>query len=75
MTRGKAIVIMRARKRWLEAVPELATHQHDVLLNYRQPYVSAGNMQPGAFERLTATLLRQRQAAPPPAAARLDDDD
>lgn len=72
MTRGKAIVIMRARKRWLDAVPELKHYPYYELRSSRAVYVSAGNMEPGAFAQLTETLLCQRQAARPPAAARLE---
>lgn len=56
MTRGKSIVIMRARRRWLEAVPELIHYPHDELCNPQAVYLSAGNMKPGAFARLTDTI-------------------
>lgn len=64
VTRGKAIVIMRARRRWLEAVPELTRYPYYELRNPQAVYVSAGNMQPGAFDQLTATLRARADDLP-----------
>ena len=54
--RGAAIVLLRSRRLWLEAVPELAQMPYIELKAPRNMSVSPGNMRPGAFETLCRRL-------------------
>jgi hypothetical protein len=54
--RGATIVLLRSRKLWLEAVPELARMPYIELNAPRNMSVSPGNMPPGAFETLCQRL-------------------
>jgi hypothetical protein len=57
VARRVTVVIMRSRKLWYGAVPELVGYPCHELTNPRVGYVSAGNMAPGAFSRLVDALL------------------
>lgn len=52
----KNIVIMRSKKLWLEAVPELETYPFIELKNYRMPYLTERNTKNGNFQRLIEAL-------------------
>jgi hypothetical protein len=53
---GKEIVIMRSRRLWLDAVPDLAAYPYLEVRNPRGPYLSERNLPPGGFERLCKAL-------------------
>ena len=52
----KTIVVMRSKKLWLKAVPELETCPYLELKNYRRPFLSEGNMNKEDFEVLIKSL-------------------
>lgn len=54
--RGAAIVVLRSRKLWFEAIPELAQTRYIELNAPRNMSVSPGNMPAGAFESLCQRL-------------------
>ncbi len=55
---GKAIVVMRSERVWLESVPELRESRYIRLSNHQNPYFSRAQMSPEAFGRLTTALKR-----------------
>lgn len=56
MAAGKEIVIMRSRRRWLEAIPELAHYQCIEVKIPRAPYLTPNNLPEGCFDRLVRAL-------------------
>jgi hypothetical protein len=54
---GKEIVVMRSRKLWLDAVPELESYPYIEVRNPRSPYLSERNLPEGGFARLCRALL------------------
>lgn len=52
----KIIVIMRSKKLWLKAVPELENYPYIELKNYRRPFISRRNMKDGNFERIVSAI-------------------
>lgn len=52
----KTIVIMRSKKLWFRAVPELMACPYMELKNYRRPFLSSGNMAAGDYEKLIESL-------------------
>lgn len=54
--RKKVIVIMRSKKLWFEAVPELKSYPFIELKNYRMPYLTARNTKNGDFRKLIKAL-------------------
>ena len=62
MRLNKTIVIMRARSKWLDAVPELTQYEYLELRNPQRVYVSPRNVDKknnvGLFAEIVHTLLR-----------------
>lgn len=52
----KTIVIMRSKKLWIKAVPELENYPYVELKNYRRPFLTERNMGRENFERLVESL-------------------
>lgn len=52
----KTIIIMRSKKLWLEAVPELKTYPFIELKNYRMPYLTEKNVKNGNFQEIIDAL-------------------
>ena len=52
----KTIVVMRSKKLWTKAVPELEAYPYIELKNYRRPFLSERNMGEENFERLIESL-------------------
>lgn len=52
----KTIVIMRSKKLWIRAVPELEDYPCIELKNYRRPFLSERNMGKENFEKLIESL-------------------
>jgi len=52
----KTIVIMRSKKLWFKAVPELKTYPFIELKNYRMPYFTERNTKNGDFQRIIEAL-------------------
>jgi len=60
---GKMIIILRSKKHWLKAVPELIAHKkrRKVLevKNARQPYLTPKNLKDDGFEKLIEYIKQQ----------------
>jgi hypothetical protein len=54
--RGKTVVVMRGRRYWVEAVPELDAYPCIQIRNARNPTLSPKNMEAGDFDRIVAAL-------------------
>ncbi len=61
MKANKLIIIMRSKKLWLEALPELASYPFIQLKNPRTPSISPGNMQKEDYLRLLKYLSNAPQ--------------
>lgn len=53
---NKIIVIMRSKKLWFDAVPELKTSPFIELKNYRMPYITERNTKNGDFQKVIEAL-------------------
>ncbi len=57
MNNKTTIVLMRSRKIWYNAIPELDGYKFLIQLNNpRNPTISRGNMKPGEFEKILRVL-------------------
>ena len=56
MQRSALLVMMRAKRFWLAAVPELATYPYVQLKNVQNVSVSPNNLPAGVFERIVDRL-------------------
>lgn len=52
----KTIVIMRSKKLWINAVPELENYPYIELKNHRRPFLTERNMMKENFEKLIESL-------------------
>ena len=52
----KTIVVMRSKKLWIQAVPELEDYPYIELKNYRRPFISRNNIKNGDFEKIIFAL-------------------
>ena len=62
MQRQAQIILMRAKKHWFQAIPELASYNKDklhTLKNPRNPSISEGNL-PESFNEIICTIERAR---------------
>lgn len=53
---NKTIVVMRAEKLWLKAVPELEGYKYITLKNPRRPFISSGNMTENDYTRIKGAI-------------------
>jgi hypothetical protein len=53
---GKAIIVMRSERIWLEAVPELATYPYMKIKNPQNPAISVANLGQDNFDLLCSRL-------------------
>jgi hypothetical protein len=55
---GSLILMGRARKEWIELVPELEKYKNVIHLNSKQSsYITPGNTAPGDFDKIVKALL------------------
>ncbi|MFH1792688.1 MAG: hypothetical protein ABH819_03590 [Patescibacteria group bacterium] len=56
MKENKTIIVMRSKKLWIQAVPELDNYPYIELKNYRMPFLTENNVKKGDFQLLIKAL-------------------